>query len=411
MPLRGTHATIDGVILTSKDELVESAPAQSSIRLQILTLAVVRIILNTGFRMVYPFLPVIATGLGVGVSEVAQAITARSLVGFFSPLLGSIADVWGRRAAMLVGLTIYSGGLLLVTLWPTYPALFASLIAAAVGKIIFETAVQAFVGDRVAYSQRGLALAITEMSWSASFLIGIPLVGWLIARTGDWRAPFPWLTAMGLAIVLIVWRMLPADAPHPDTRPSFLRSVRFVATHRPALGGLAVGLLISSANEAINIVYGAWLHSRFALPVTFLGVTAIVIGAAELSGEGFVATLTDRIGKRRAIALGLTLNIAASLAMPYLGAQVSGALIGLFLFYLTFEFALVSSIPLMTELVPTARATMMAGLAAFISLGRAFGALLGDALFTGIGLQANSIAAAAINVLAIVILLALVKQE
>ena len=118
--------------------------------------------------------------------------------------------------------------------------------------------------------------------------------------------------------------------------------------------------MISSSNEVIGIIFGAWLEDAFALKVAALGVASAVIGIAELTSEGAVAAFVDRLGKRRAVALGIGGNMLACLLLPVLGFSVAGAMVGLFLFYLTFEFALVSSIPLMTELVPDARATLMA---------------------------------------------------
>jgi predicted MFS family arabinose efflux permease len=129
-----------------------------------------------------------------------------------------------------------------------------------------------------------------------------------------------------------------------------------------------------------------------------------VIGFSELSGEGLVAGLVDRLGKRRAVMLGLALNAGASLALPVLGRTLAGGLVGLFLLYLTFEFSVVSAIPMMTELVPDARATMMAGNAAAFSGGRALGALLGPILY-GYGLMVNGVTAAGLDLVAVALLL------
>jgi predicted MFS family arabinose efflux permease len=117
------------------------------------------------------------------------------------------------------------------------------------------------------------------------------------------------------------------------------------------------------------------------LKIAALGAASAVIGFAELGGETLTAAITDRLGKARAVAGGVLLNCLAALALPFLGASLPGAFVGLFLFYLTFEFALVSSIPLMTEVFPPARATLMAGNVAAHSLGRALGALVTAPLF------------------------------
>jgi len=380
---------------------------------QLLVFTVARTVVNSGYRMVYPFLPVIARGLGVELSDLALAVTARSSLGLASPFLGSFADVVGRRRTMIFGLLLYSASLMIVGLWPTLPALFASLILAAAGKLILDPAVGAYLGDRVPYSRRGLAMALSEVSWSGAFLLGVPMAGWLIARAG-WNKPFLLFALLALGSAALVRVIVPKEESQAHIQPFLRTSFRLVLANRAALAGLAVGLLISTSNELVNIVFGAWLEGGFGLQVAALGAASAVIGAAELSGEGLVAGLVDRLGKKRAVALGITANAAACLALEPLGRTLPGALAGLFLFYITFEFALVSGIPLMSELVPGARATVLAGNMGSHSAGRAVGALIGPALFAGGllagGLSANAGVAAALDAAALVLLLAFVRE-
>ncbi len=378
------------------------------LRFQLAAFTLTRTVLNTGYRMVYPFLPVIARGLGVDLSTVALAVTARASLGLASPFLGSAADVRGRKTVMLFSLGLAAAGFGLVSIWPTYPMLFASMLLAGGGKIMFDPAMQAYLGDRVDYSRRGLVIALSEFGWSGAFLIGIPVAGWIIAR-GGWAAPFRWLVAFVLLAGVLLWRMLPADPSPVSQRLSWSGGMRAVLASRSALAGLALGFLISLANETVNIVFGAWLEDSFGLQVVALGAATAVIGVAELGGEGLVAALADRLGKRRAVAVGISLSALACLGLPFLGRSLTGALVGLFLVYTTFEFTIVSGMPLMTELVPQARATMMAGNIGAHSAGRAIGALVGPALF-GVGLQANGTLAAALNLVALAVLLAFIRE-
>jgi len=384
-----------------------------SLPLQLLVFTTARMIINSGYRMVYPFLPVIARGLGVSLSDLALAVTARSSLGLASPFLGSFADSVGRRRAMVFGLLLFGGSLLIVGVWPTLPALFVSLILSATAKMIVDPAVGAYLGDRVPYSRRGLAMALSEVSWSGAFLLGVPLAGWLIARAG-WNSPFILFALFGLGSAALLGRIVPSDAPAPHEQSPLRESFRLALRSRAALAGLAVGLLISISNELVNIVFGAWLEGGFGLQVAALGAASAVIGVAELSGEGLVAGLSDRLGKRRAVALGIAANAAVCLALEALGRSLPGALVGLFLFYITFEFALVSLIPLMSELVPAARATTLAASSGSHSAGRALGALAGPVLFAGGllggGLMANAVAAAAFDGLALIVLLAWVHE-
>jgi DHA1 family inner membrane transport protein len=146
-------------------------------------------------------------------------------------------------------------------------------------------------------------------------------------------------------------------------------------------------MFASGANELVNLLFGVWLEDSFGLQIAALGAASAIIGISELSAEGLVAVFVDRIGKTRAVALGLMVNSIAALALPFIGKTETGALAGLFFFYLSFEFTLVSSIPLMTEIVPSARATLMAFNVAALSLGRALGALIGPRLY-GLGFLA-----------------------
>lgn len=372
--------------------------------------SITRLFLNTGHRMIYPFLPTIARGLDVSLGAVALTVTARSALALFSPVFGLLADLRGRKTAMLAGMSCFAAGMLLVALWPSYPALFAGLLIAMIGKLLFDPSMQAFLGDRIHYTRRGLAVAITEMSWSGAFLLCIPLAGWLIDRTGRWQAPFPWLAGLGMLSVLLLWRVVPADRVHHGTRPALTQGFRLVISHTPAVAGLVMGVLINAANETISIVYGAWLEDSFEMKVAALGAASAVIGLAELGGEGLVAGLVDRLGKRQAASLGIFLNSLACVALPLLDVQIESALVGLFLLYLTFEFTLVSTIPLMTELVPGARATLMAAYSATLGLGRMVGTLIGPPLFE-YGLLANGLAVVVLNVGALVALLVFIREE
>ncbi len=371
-------------------------------RLQLAAITLTRVVLNTMHRMLYPFLAVFGRGLGVELSTMAFAITARSLVGVLSPFMATWGDTRGRKAAMLLGLVIFTCGAGLVLFLPTFPAFAAALILGMVGKYIFDPCLQAYLGDRVPYARRGRVLGIVELGWSLSFIAGVPAMGFLIARFGC-SGPFPALALAGLAATLGLGWLLPKDPRLPSDRPGVWNNLQSLLADKSALTGLLLGLLISAANEVINLVFGVWMEDAYQLQIASLGAAAAVIGAAELGGETFTVALTDRLGKPRAVGLGILLNSLAALSLPWLGRSLTGVLAGLFLLYITFEFTLVSSIPILTELLPPARATLMAANVSGISLGRALGAALAPYLYRG-GIAWNSLACLSFNLLALLVL-------
>ncbi len=389
--------------------------------IQLPLITAIRVLFNTTYRMAYPFLGVFARGLGADLTAMSLTLTARSVVGGAAPLFVSAAERRGRKFGMLLGVGMLIGGTALVSLRPTFLSLAIALTVTTLGKYLFDPSMQAYLGDRVDYARRGLVIALTEMGWSLSFILGIPLAGFLIAR-GGWVAPFPLLTALGVLTLAALFLTMPNDHAPKSAHGGPRQSLRLVLTSAPALAGLSLGLWATVANEVVNLIFGVWLEDSLAAwigPQGFTGALAflnyfretlgfeiallilasIVIGFSELGGEGLVATLSDRLGKQRAIALGLIANSLAALLLPFLGRSALGALAGLFLFYITFEFTLVSIIPMMTEVLPQARATLMAFNVAVLSLGRALGAPIAPFLYR-LGLPAVVLGAVFFNALA-----------
>jgi len=393
--------TFSGPVSTSK--------RQFTLPYQIAGFLLTRMVVNTAFRMIYPFLPEISRGLGVSLETVTRAITLRAGLGLFSPLLGSLADSRGRRAAMLIGTALFVVAMLLVGFIPTYATLVIALMLTTCSKIIFDPAMYAYLGDHVPYARRGLVAGFVEFGWSGAFLLGVPAAGWLIARSG-WSSPFLVIGFMGIGLWVLLWRIIPAEPARTIARPSLRQGLRTVLNSRPALASIVVSLLIASSNETVNIVYGKWLEDSFRFQIEALGLSAAIIGISELLGEGMVAGLVDRLGKRRAVGLGLGTSALTALLLPLLGTSPDGARLGLFLFYLTFEFTIVSAIPLSTELVPAARATLLAANSTAALLGRMIGSLLGPALFVH-GLGANTVLCTVFNLVGFVLLILFIRES
>jgi DHA1 family inner membrane transport protein len=239
---------------------------------------------------------------------------------------------------------------------------------------------QAYFGDRIPYAQRGTALAVTEVAWSMAFIIGVPAMGFLIAKFG-WSAPFPVLALLGLFIFITIWQIIPSTDQHHKLSSNSRVGYLAVFSSKPALAGISIALWASAGNELVNVIFGVWLEDSFGLKIAALAGASAVIGISELSGEGLVAFTTDRLGKPLALTLGLVGNALASILLPIIGQTQIGALIGLFLFYITFEYVMVSHISLMTEIVPSARATVLSMNVTGHSIGRALGAFLAGIIY------------------------------
>jgi predicted MFS family arabinose efflux permease len=351
------------------------------------TLFVSRTALNTAHRIIYPFLPSIARGLGISLAAASGLVTLRVIAGLFAPFLGFVSDRFGRRRTMEMALLIFAlAGILLAGIGTLAAAAMAFALY-GLSKVLFDPAVHAYLGDTVPWARRARAVGILELSWSSAWLLGVPASGLLIERLG-WRTPWAVLAVLGLLGVWLIHTRLPpaqrqmaSSAGTPLAREVFA-TWRRLLRRRPIRTLLLTSLLLTLANEIPFIVYGAWLETAFGLSLSALGMASILVGLAEAAAELGTTVITDRFGKRRSVLAGL-LGLAASLLLlPWLAdLGLIAALAGVVLMLITFEFGIVSLIPLATELAPEARASLLSlNLTAF-SLGRILGTAAGGWLW------------------------------
>lgn len=361
----------------------QSNPDKISISWQIAWATQSRLFLNTARRFAYPFAGVLSRGLGVPLTAISAMIASLQGVNVLGGLVGPFGDRFGYRAMMLVGLGLLSFGMLLGAIVPIYVAVFIGILLASLGKSVFDPALQAYVGHHIPLHRRGRIIGIIEMSWAGSSLIGIPLISVLI-EWQNWRAPFWALGIIGLISMGVMWHVIPTGEVVTHSTAASTHFKRVWATmlkSKVALAALAFAFFTNMANDVIFVSYALWFETSFSLGVVALGMATSVIGVAELLGEGFTASMADKIGLRRVVLVAVFSTSIAYFLMPFIGKSLPMALFALFFAFLSFETGYVTSLSIFTEVLPNARATMMAGIQGIAGVGRMIGALAGGAVW------------------------------
>ena len=377
----------------------------STITRQILVATFCKLLLNIGRRFIYPFAPALGRSLDVPLAAITSVIAVcqfSSLIGIFT---GPLADRLGYRLLMRTGLVVLVLGMILCGLSTWYWLAMAGLVLASFGKTVFDPALQAYLGKHVDFSHRGRVIGFTETAWAGSTLIGIPLLGLAIEYLGL-GISYYLLALLGIVGWLALGRTFARDSGSDQVqvkRPSLLAGFGELARSRPALAMLCFGFCISVANDMLFVIYGAWFEQEFQVNLVTLGFSTVAIGLAELLGESGTAFLADRIGLKRSIGIGLTLAALAYLLLPIIGTSLAAAMAGLFLVFLFFEFTIVTSFSLCTELLPGCRATMLAGYYSIAGVGRMCGVLLGGFLWKTFGISGVCTAAAICSALGLLV--------
>jgi predicted MFS family arabinose efflux permease len=335
---------------------------------------------NGALRVVYPFLPVIARGLGVSPAALSSLVALRNLGGLATPVVARLAERRGRRWMMLVAMVAVTLGCILTASSNVFIVAGIGIVVVGFALPAFAIPMQAWFGDRVPYSERGRVFGITELTWSVGLLAVVPISGFLIERT-SWRAPF-FLVAVASAIgTVAVAQGIGSDRPQERVE----RSLKLTS---PRVRILATAMLFSIAAEIPFIVYGQWLEGSFALSVAGIGTFTIAVVIAELLGEGLVTVYADRWGLRRMFLGGLLVSGLAYLAFSLTGSALVLATIVVIIWIASFEVTVVAAIPFASEMATEARERLLSLFTVMIATGRAVGALIAQPLFTtgGIGL-------------------------
>lgn len=387
----------------------EDAQKTRTIVLAVLSITFARLVINMSRRFPYPFLPAISRQLAVPLGSVQSMMAAQAGIGLISPLFGPLAEHYGRKYILIGSLLMMLGGSVLGALFPQFWVFALVMIALGLGKVVFDPTAQAYLGDRIPYRQRGLALGVTELAWSLSLIIAAPLAGYLLGAPGDVLAaekllelvgysPMPGLlrgtsgiqsmfavltVLMGLSLVAI-WVYLPGDRPQRGLKLKRITPMMVWRTLREspaAMAAVIYGLCLATANEMFLINYGIWMETSFDLVLAALGLVTVVIALAEITGEFIVIFLADKFGKRRLALIGMGGASLCYLILPHLSFSLPLALAVLYILFVLVETSIVASIPLLTEVMPHARAVMMSSNAAAHALGRAAGGILGGVFY------------------------------
>jgi predicted MFS family arabinose efflux permease len=388
-----------------------------------------RVLVSWNYRLVYPFLPAIARGLGISFQQAGYFLTARSAVGLLGLAAGYVGERIGYYRWMAGALCIFCVGAALIgTSWGFWPAL-AGFGLAGLAQTAYVPAVQAFIGTRVPYRARARVMGLMECSWAASWFLGVPLSGFLIARYG-WRSPFLLIAALSVFALLLVrqFRQVERERGEAEVSAEELAEAAQVpetpagerlpvaeaepledaaaARFRKKMWIYGVTFFMVFANDSILIVYGAWLETAFGLEVETLGYFSAVVGVAELAGELVVAAIVDRLGKRRSMLGGLFLIAFNYLALSWCGHSLVLALGVLMGAFFLFEVVVVSSFAYISELEPSERGKLLAGNYTFAVGARMLSSITGPRLWAfGGGIVWNARVACVVTLLAFGLLL------
>ena len=234
------------------------------------------------------------------------------------PILGMLADRWGRRPVLLLSLGGLGLDFLFMAFAPSLAWLFVGRLISGATSGVFSTA-NAYVADVASPAGRAKAFGWMAAAFNVGFLAG-PALGGLLGQV-NLRLPFMAAALLTLANAAYGYLILPESLPPERRAARFLVSranpVGALALLRsqPGLGRLGgVYFLTQLAQMVWPSVFVLYTGYRYGWTPGVVGLTMMAGGAMGVAVQTLlVGPVISRFGERGAV-LGGAVAAAASLA-------------------------------------------------------------------------------------------------
>lgn len=280
----------------------------------LLALAICMALQMTGFVMILPLFARRFESFGAGVEELSMSAMAYALTSTFAtPFVGMLADRFGRRPVILFSLAAhvlaFSGFLFATSAW-MFILLRGMAGLFAAGLI---PAVMSMVGDLAPLERRGQWIGIVNGGASAGWIAGPLLGGQLYDRFG-YVVPFAASIAMAAGALLLALVFIhETHKPVPSssqTSGSWAQGLRALPA-RPTISLLLLisfGVMFAWAFIEPQLMYYAYDDLKWSS--SQLGMVMSTYGVAFMLGELMLGQLSDRLGRKPVLVLGLALFAA-----------------------------------------------------------------------------------------------------
>lgn len=270
--------------------------AGASVQAPLWVLVLVTLSGTMAMHIFVPALPVAGEALGAEPSGMQQTITLYVIGLALGQLIyGPVSDTWGRRPALLVGLSLYFSASVLALFAPSLQWLVAARLLQALGGAAGITLGRAIVRDIAPPDRVTRDLALLNLLT----LVGpglSPIVGAYLADHFGWRAIYVFLVCIGSAMLFCAWKLLPETnlnrRPLAITRialdyGSLLANPRFAAF---MLGGACSSTALYPYLATAPYI----VHEQLGLPIRYVGWFA----ASTIVGAGLGTFLTRKLAGR-----------------------------------------------------------------------------------------------------------------
>ena len=223
--------------------------------------------------------PSIVEDLGISSTQVQWVQEAYTLV-FASLLLlfGSLADKFGRRRMMLIGIVIFTAASVLAGLAPTGDLLILARLVQGVGGAMVLPTTLSLINATFRGRERGIAFAVWGSAIGGMVAVGPLLGGWLTTAF-SWRWAFGINVPLGILIFIGVLLTVTESREARYGKIDFVGAALSVLIFGPLVFGLIEGRTYGwwLTDTALEIGDFTWPYELSPVPIAF-AISALALG-------------------------------------------------------------------------------------------------------------------------------------
>jgi DHA1 family bicyclomycin/chloramphenicol resistance-like MFS transporter len=270
-----------------------------------------------------PAMPQIGHALGVATDNERQWILTAYLLGFGAAQIvyGPLADRYGRKPVLLVGLSLYVVFAALCAFATSFEMLLLARALCGIGAAATRVLSVSIVRD--CYSGRQMARV---MSLSFIVFLGVPIIAPSVGQAILLVAPWPWvfgvLAIFGLAVIAWSWIKLP-ETLHPEDRVPLAAGPVMAAFGECLTNRVAVGYTLA-ATLVLGGLFG-FLNSAQQVFVDVLGAGKLftLIFAAIAGGIAVSSLINSHVVERLGMRLVSHVSLFGYLVFAIIHALVA----------------------------------------------------------------------------------------
>ena len=300
-----------------------------------------------GYQMARsPVLPLFGQSLGATGAYLGLIVAASTLTGVLLKLpAGALSDLWGRRVLLRLGAVFFAVPPFLYVFVHSAGALLALRFVHGMATAIYgpvASAVVASLSAKGRAARLGFLASAQDIGGASGPLIG----GFVLAWTASYYDVYWLVGVLGVVAMIMIWTLpsevtigqIEAAAGGPSRWSQFKTGLWLVVTSPPVL-------LTSAMEASMWLGYGAFLaffpiygHS-IGLSITTITLILGVLLVTSFIWKPIGGWVSDRIGRKPMISLGLTLG---AVALPAIMSSRNAVVLGLLSFLLGLSVATVT---------------------------------------------------------------------